>query len=183
MRHLVCEIGVDPEEVVAQVDRQQPQQLQQLPQHTETDNSSTARGSGFRKQLGFDEIRRTPKRETTPEQQAATSSTTAIGRPGCVAQEVQTHDIKMVVVENVKIYPKTILASTQVGKGQTIVQEQEIQQTNDIDNPWQTNDPWMTARQQLQGQLATSNAAIKQRNVTIKQLQDRLTCIEASIAL
>lgn len=174
VRHLAGEKGVDPEEVFARVGWQKPHQLQQQQpqpqQQAEADDSSTGSGSGLRKQLGFDEIRLTPKEPQEQAQQAAAAalSTFAMGRFGYVAKEVQKYDVKQIVhIEDDQTYHKTAAASVQIGNGQTGVQQQ--QPLNGADDFFQTNPPFsqgMTERQQLQAQLATSNA-------TIKQLQDQ----------
>ena len=179
INYLAGQKGINPEEVYAHIDWEQ---AQNITNSTETDSSSP--GSGSKKYLGFDEIRLTPIKDEVKEQQTAASSI-AIGQPGYVAQEVHKHNTKHTSTEPDQTLYKIILASTQMGKAQVAVQQEE-RQDKDAPDPLQQleNDPYaqnMTEQQKLQAQLTTNNAQLANKDMTVRQLQERLTKLEASM--
>ena len=173
IRVLACEEGVDPQEIFAQVEYQD-QEPHDTTATTE-DSGVSSNEASWRKTFGVDDIRLTPKRSDAQQlppqpqpqqqqQQAASSSVIAIGQPGYVAQEVQKYEPKQDnVMEDDQLIHKTILASVQIGKGTPSTQQQF--------DPMQTNDAWCNdEKQNLQGQLATSNATIRQQQGEIDKL-------------
>ena len=86
-------------------------------------------------------------------------------------------------IDNDQTYHKTVLASTQAGKAQVAIQQND-QQDGSARDPVQENDPFsqgMAQQQQLQAQLAISIAQLVNKETTIKQLQDQLAKMEIAL--